>query len=261
MNQGKTTFSVFTKPWQVPLPELGQIVSNLGFAGIELPVRPEYQVEPENVEDLPRAAQILSDFGVKICSIAGPTDERTIAACAQAAVPIIRICVEIGEEGYLATEPRVQKAFDALVPLLEQYGVQIGIQNHCGHCIGSARGLRHLIEKYDPQHFAAVWDPAHCALDGEEPDLAVDILWSHLCMVNLKNAFWRRTNGPEAEYAKWESYWTTGRHGLASWPRVVEVLKQRDWHGVVCLCAEYSDAGTLDRSIANDLAFAKSLFT
>jgi sugar phosphate isomerase/epimerase len=122
-------------------------------------------------------------------------------------------------------------------------------------------GIRHLIENYDPKHIGAVWDAAHNALNGEEPELAIDIVWSHLCMVNLKNAFWLRTNGPEAEVVSWKPYWTTGRQGLASWPRVAAELKRRNYEGVVCLTAEYSDEGSVNRLIAEDIAFAKSLFT
>jgi len=98
-------------------------------------------------------------------------------------------------------------------------------------------------------------------LNGEDPELAADILWSHLCMVNLKNAYWQRTNGPEAEVAQWRHYWTTGRHGLAPWPRVAAELKRRGYRGVICLTAEYSDEASVDRLIAEDIAFAKSLLT
>jgi hypothetical protein len=79
-------------------------------------------------------------------------------------------------------------------------------------------------------------------------------------MVNLKNAFWRRENGPEAEYAEWKIYWTAGRQGLASWPRVAAELKRRNYSGIVCLTAEYSDERAVNRLIAEDIAFAKSLF-
>ena len=62
------TFSVFTKPWkETPVPELGKFVSGLGFDGIELPVRPGYQVEPVDVDrDLPLVTEQLADFGLKI---------------------------------------------------------------------------------------------------------------------------------------------------------------------------------------------------
>jgi sugar phosphate isomerase/epimerase len=261
MSETKVTYSVFTKPWKMPIGELGRHVRDLGVDGIELPVRPGFQVEPERVEkELPRAARQLAEYGLKITSVAGPTDEPTMAACAEAGIRVIRICVGIGPEGYLASEARLQKEYDALVPLLDRYGVTLGIQNHCDRCVCNAMGLRSLIGKYEPRHVGAVWDAAHNALNGEDPELAIDIVWSHLCMVNLKNAFWQRKNGPEAEHAQWRPYWTTGRHGLASWPRVAAELKKRGFNGCLCLTAEYSDEPAVKRLVAEDLAFAKSLF-
>lgn len=256
-------FSVFTKPWKTQsIAELGELVKGFGFDGIELPVRPGFQVEPENiVRDLPKAAKQLSALGAKIYSVAGPTDEATIVACAEAGVPVIRTMASISrEEGYLAGEARYQEQYDALVPLLEKHGVTIGVQNHCDWFVANAVGLRSLLGKYDPRHVAAVWDAAHEALNGCLPELAIDTIWSHLCMVNLKNAIWSRTNDPEAEYAEWTHYWTGGRHGLASWPRVVQELQGRGYEGVVCLTAEYSDQSSVERLTAEDIAFAKSLF-
>jgi len=256
------TFTVFTKPWKTPLPELARHIAGLGFDGVELPVRPGYPVQPENVaEELPRAARLLAERGLRIASIAGLAEERTIAACAEAGVPVIRICVGIRpEETYFEGEARLQRQFDVLVPALDRHGVTLGIQNHCGRDVCNAMGLHSLVGRYDPRHVAAVWDAAHNALQGEEPEPALDIVGSHLCMVNLKNAFWRRTNGPEAEAAAWRPYWTSARHGLASWPRVAASLKKRGYSGVVCLTAEYSDEDAVDRLAADDLAFARSLF-
>ncbi|MCC6444536.1 MAG: hypothetical protein IT210_13910 [Armatimonadetes bacterium] len=79
-------------------------------------------------------------------------------------------------------------------------------------------------------------------------------------MMNLKNAFWERVNGPEADHARWRHYWTTGRHGLAFWPCVAAELKKRNYTGVLCLIAEYSDHEAVGRLIAEDIAFARSLF-
>jgi hypothetical protein len=78
-------------------------------------------------------------------------------------------------------------------------------------------------------------------------------------MVNLKNALWQRIQGPEAEYAEWRHYWTSGRQGLCVWPRVVDELKSRAYRGVVCLTAEYSDRDSVERLIAEDMAFVRSL--
>ncbi len=256
------TFTVFTKPWTMPIPDLARHVAGLGFDGIELPVRPGYPVDPDNVTaELPRAAKTLGEHGVTIASIAGPTDGKTMAACAEAGVPVIRVCENIGpDETYLEGEARLQRQYDALVPVLDRYGVTLGVQNHCDRCVSNAMGLRSLIGKYDRKHVAAVWDAAHNALQGEDADLALDIVWDHLCMVNLKNAIRRLRTGPEAEVAEWSLYWTSGRHGIASWPKVAAELKRRAYAGVVCLTAEYDDHAAVDRLIAEDLAFARGLF-
>ena len=75
MGENGIEFSVFTKPWKtMTLAELGEFVHNLGFDGIEFPVREGYQVPPDRVEELSKAAEVLAQYGVKICSIAGPTD-------------------------------------------------------------------------------------------------------------------------------------------------------------------------------------------
>lgn len=258
-------FIVFTKPWKTPsLAELGAMVKKLGFDGIELPVRPGYPVNPENVRTaLPQAAMLLhGEFGLNIESVAGPTDEATIAACAEASVPVIRICPNLNSgESYTDGEKRVKRDFDGLVPLLEKYGVTLGIQNHSGRYVPvHAMGLSRLLAGYNPRHIAAVWDAAHNALEGEGPDMALDVVWPHLRMVNLKNGFKRLTSAPDAEAAQWKTQWTGGRQGVASWPRVASELKRRNWQGAICLTAEYSDPAAVDRLIAEDIAFARSLF-
>jgi sugar phosphate isomerase/epimerase len=256
-------YSVFSKPWKTQsLAELGELIRTLGYDGVEFPVRPGYQVEPENIlRDLPPAAKTLAEHGVQIYSVAGPTDEATIVACAEAGVPVIRTMARIAPgERYTEAEERYRREYGALLPLLEQHGVTIGVQNHCGRFVPHAVGLRDLLQGFDPRYVAAVWDAAHEALNGGLPDLALDAVWPHLCMVNLKNAFWQRSNGPEASHAEWRMYWTSGQHGLAVWPRVIDELKARGYEGVVCLTAEYSDQTLVERLAGEDLAYAKELF-
>ena len=259
----QVTFTVFNKPWKMPLPELARHIKALGFDGVELPVRPGYPVTPDNVaEELPNAVRILGDAGLRIGSIAGPTDEKTMAACAASDIPVIRVCVGMDEgEGYMDGEARLQREYDALAPLLAKHGVTLGIQNHVGgRSVCNAMCLRHLVEKYNPKQIGIVWDAGHTGLEGEQPEMALDIVWSHLCLVNLKSSFWRRSNGPEAETAEWEPYWTTGRQGRANWPRVAAELRRRAYGGTVCLTAEYSDEHSVDRLVAEDITFVRSLF-
>ncbi len=255
-------FSVFTKPWKTtPIPELGRKMRALGFDGIELPVRPGFQVQPEAIaRDLPMVQSQLRDCGLEILSMATMPTLEAIRVCGELGIPLIRVMADIGADGYAATERRLRDSYQALLPALRDAGVAIGVQNHSGRFVAHAVGLRDLLAQFDPRLVGAIWDVAHNVLNGEVLDLALEIVWPHLLMVNLKNAFWRRSNGPEAGSAEWDVFWTSGRHGLASWPTVATLLKQRGYAGPICLPAEYNDEPSVDRLIAEDIAFARSLF-
>ena len=256
-------FSVFTKAWKtVPLDRLGGLVRGMGFEGVELPVRPGFQVAPERAgRDLPAAARKLEAEGVAIRSVASAADEPTIMACADAGVPLLRIMAPIRtDESYAGAEERYRREFDALLPVLDRAGVTLGVQNHAGREVANAIGLRSLIGRYDPRHVAAVWDAGHEALAGNEPELAIDIIWPHLRVVNLKNAIWLQNAEAGAASAEWSAHWTAGRLGLSPWPRVAAELRRRGYAGTVCLTAEYSGAVSVERQAAEDLAFARTLF-
>lgn len=260
---GKISFSVFTKPWKdMSVIELAKFIKDLGFDGIEFPLRPGYQVEPANAEKgLPELVNQMNEYGLKITSVASTTDENVFAGCQAAGIPIIRIMAKIDPKlGYMASETNLRKELEQVLPLCQKYGIKVGVQHHYGKHVCNAMGLRHLIENFDPKYIGAIWDAAHASLCGEEPELGLDIVWSHICMVNLKNAFYHRASGPELEDVEWARYFTTGRQGFASWPRIADYLKKRDYEGVICLTAEYTAEDQVKRLIADDIAFAKSLF-
>jgi sugar phosphate isomerase/epimerase len=237
----------------------------LGFDLIELPVRPGFPCEPQDIErGLPQAVAQLKEDGVRVLNVTVDlplSDERLYAACAAAGITMNRVLFGRAGMTYWEAESSARQQLDAAVPLCERYGIQIGVQNHYGGSIPiNAMGLHNLVKDYDPRYVGAIWDPAHNALEGEEPEPALDIVQSHLCVVNLKNAYWRRTSGPEAEIAKWNVYWTSGRQGRASWSRVAAKLKQMRYAGPLCFSAEYTAEHDVDRLIVADLAFARSVF-
>lgn len=255
-------YSVFTKPWEsLPAEELAEKVAAFGFDAVEFPLRKGFQAEPDNAErDLPRLTAIFRDAGLSIASIAGETTERVFAACEASGVHVLRIMAGFDlEKGYFASEAEFRRQLDALLPFCEKYGVTVGVQNHYGPMVFNSMELRHLVEGYDRKHIAAIWDAAHSGLAGEEAEQGLDIIWDCLCMVNFKNAFWRRTNAPESPEAAWEPYFTTGRQGMASFPRIAAFLRRRGYSGVVCLPAEYTDEAFTDTLVGPELAYVRSL--
>lgn len=261
MNQ----LAVFVKPWKsLPLPQLARHVRSLGFDLIELPVRPGFPVEPQTIErDLPAAVKLLAEEGIRVLNVTADIaldDERLYSACAAAGISMNRVMFRHGDTDYWTAEAEARQKLDAALPFCERYAVQIGIQNHSRRFVPvNEMGAYNLLKDYDPRYVAAVWDPAHNALEGMDSDAALDIVAPYLCVVNLKNAYWRRVSGPEADIAEWQIYWTSGAQGRASWSRMVAKLKAIAYRGPICFSAEYSDEERVDELIVKDLAFAKSL--
>ena len=257
--------ALFVKPWRaLDLPQLARHVRKLGFDLIELPVRPGFPVEPKHIErDLPAAVKLLADEGVRVLNITAANaldDERLYAACAAAGIAMNRVMFPLGGKNYLDAEASARRRLDAALPLCQQYGVQIGVQNHSRAFVPvNAEGARSLLQGYDTQYVALVWDPAHQALQGMDSDAALEIAAPLLCVVNLKNAYWRRKSGPEAAEATWRIWWTAGAQGRASWRSVIAKLRDIDYTGPICFSAEYSDEARVDELIQQDLAYAKSL--
>lgn len=254
-------FTVFTKPWPaLPVTELIELVRDLGFDGVELPVRPAFQVEPATAEaELPKVAEAFRDAGLEIASVASGLDEAIFAACAEGGIPVIRIMAPVRQGDYLASVASLREQLEASLGLCERYGVTIGVQEHYGDFVSNAMGLRSLLAGFDPARVGAVWDAAHDALAGLAPETGLEVVWDQLVMANLKNAYYERTNGPEADRAAWRRHFTTGPHGLASWPRAIAELARRDYRGVICLTAEYDEPADVAALVRTDLEYARRL--
>lgn len=261
-NQTPFTYSVFTKPWKTQTAdELFALVKNMGFDGLEFPLRAGYQAEPENaLRDLTSLSKKAAGYGLTITSVAATTEESVFAACQAAGVPLIRIMFGANlEEGYMASEYKMKKEIEGFLPLCEKYGVQVGVQHHYGAMVSTSMELRHLLEGFDPKYVGAIWDAAHSGLAGEEPEQGLDIVWDYLMLVNLKTAFYMPKTGPEAERAVYDRHFTTGRYGLCDWERVLKFLKKKKYEGVLCLPAEYTDEEPVIRYATEDLRYVKEL--
>jgi sugar phosphate isomerase/epimerase len=244
-----------------PIPELAKLVAGLGFDGAEIPVRPGFQVTPDDVgKKLGELVTVFGDHGLKVVSIASSLEESIFAACAAAGVSMIRIMGPIERGAYLQSEEALRAQLRGAIPLCERYGVRIGVQEHYGDNVSDAFALRSLLQGLDDHWITAIWDAAHDALAGIDPETGLDVVWDRLAMVNLKNAYYERTNGPEAVAAEWQRHFTSGSQGLASWPRIAAELRRRDYSGPICLTAEYEEPADVARLCRQDLHYARELF-
>jgi len=266
----KNKIIVFTKPWkEQSIEDLALLVKDMGFDGVELPVRDGYQVTPKNItEEIMNAKAAFEKQGLFIGSVAGSLEEDTINAMGKAEIPILRVCIKIDmNRGYFESVKDTQDKINKLGPCLVKNNVKVGIQNHHGFMISSALSIHNLLDGIDPKYAGAVLDFAHCGLDGEPSEMALDIVKDNLLLINFKGAFKFRLNGPDEEEAKWQIHWATGRNSLYSWKEAVELLKKQNWQGNICMPAEYNHIGenspimgeeTIGRTV-KDLKFLKKL--
>lgn len=260
--ENKRQYSVFTKPWKTQsISTLAEIVSAFGANAIEYPLREGYQVDLSSPKDgLVSLCKELKKHDIAVTSVAADPSEEHFEACQAAGVPLIRIMKNFSiENGFWSGMDTAKKEIEKLLPLCEQYGVQIGIQHHYGTGIFNSMEMYWLVKDFDPQYVGAIWDAAHSALSGEDPRQGLDIVWDHLCLVNFKTAYYRMNSGPEAIPAVFEPYFTTAHYGNTSWETIVSYLAKRRYQGVFCMPAEYTNIGKTEELFKQDITYLQSL--
>ncbi len=261
--------SVFTKPWspeKYSISDIAGRIKSLGADGIELPLRPGFHVSPENIEKkLPDALNVMSDFGLKIFSAAGEINEHVIRVLGMNGIRMLRIMLFIDmKKAYVKSLDDYKRRIDAVIPALEESGVSLGIQNHCDYFVGSAAALMSFMESYDKRHVNVVLDCAHCSIAGEPADMALDIVWPKLGMINLKSAYKKRVNASDSEEAEYVTEWTDCHNSSFSWKKHINDLKSRNYGGIYCLHGEYGSRVHLQgdavlENLGKDMAYLKKL--
>ncbi|MDG2166616.1 MAG: TIM barrel protein [Opitutales bacterium] len=271
MTSSQTTppITVFTKPWQhLDISALADLIADLGFNGIELPVRPGFQVEPDTIQDtLGNAVKVFKDRGLSIYSVAGDLDVKTARACAAAGVPVLRTMLKITpEKTYHEHVDAFRKQCQEIGDVLEGSETTIGLQNHCDEFVTSSIGMMQAIEGLSTDMATAVLDVGHTGLDGELEEIAIDIAWSRLSLVNLKNAIRYPDGKDEFGATIWKRTWVPGREGYTSWNKVIAELGRRSYSLPICITCEYKDEERRGLSgndvippLKDDLAFLQEL--
>jgi len=253
--------SVFTKPWKnITAEELAEHVLKLGFNAIEFPLRAGYQAEPQNaVRDFPKFAGIIKCHGITITSVASDLTEPVFEACAIAGVQLLRIMADIDlKMNYFRSEIEWCRKLYNVLPYCEKYGVKVGIQQHSGAFIFTSMELLRLLEKLDKKYIGAIWDAAHSAIGYENPEIAINLLWEYLVLVNFKNAYVKRVSDNPATFYP---YFTTGPDGVSDWKRCIDCLFKKGYDDVICMPAEYTDTENVDKYKTEDLAYLKNIIT
>ncbi|MFC2129288.1 sugar phosphate isomerase/epimerase family protein [Bacteroidota bacterium] len=252
---------IFSKHLQfLDYKETGEIAAKLGFAGVDLTVRPDGHVLPENVKnDLPRAVKTIQDAGSR-CELI-TTNVESIHVSVD--VNVIRTAAMLGIKYYRSnwfSFPEDQSMPEALENYSQQIKELSELNRECGiiGCYQNIKGIKvgssfwevkKILERADPAFFGSEFDIRHATLEGANSwENAVRLLHPHIKTIVIKDFKWGMIDG------KWEAINTPVGEGMVNFTRYFSLLKQYGIAPPVTLHIEYPIGGAEhgDRELSID---------
>lgn len=250
---GPYTFCTFTKPVQhLGYEETARAIARLGFDGVEAPVRPKGQVEPERVEDdLPRFIAALRAEGLEMTVLTSGINE---VSAAQRTEAVLRTAAGLGVKRFrllyykydlarpiIPQLDEIRPRLRDLVALCREIGIKPIYQNHSGRDYFGATvwDLAEVMGEFDPKDAGVAYDIGHSTIEGSKCwPLHWALVRNHVDTVYIKEPHWGADQRP-----------VVGPLGEGGVDRgFYETLKASGFAGPVSLHVEYFDAG--DRSAA-----------
>lgn len=241
---------IFSKHLQfLPYRTVGEKAAELGFAGVDLTVRPNGHVEPENVaEKLPEAVEEIRKGGsvCKLITTAVESAEKAedlavLQAASKAGVQSYRCNWfeynpdQTMEESLLFYQKQVR----ALSELNRSLNLVGCYQNHAGTAIGSSIWeVKKILETALPDHFGSQFDIRHATVEGglSWPN-SLRLIHPYIRTIVLKDFKWAKVKG------KWVTENVPIGEGMIDFKKYFALLKQYKIRVPVCLHMEYALGG------------------
>lgn len=258
---------LFSKHLQfLNIKEAGQIAAEIGFAGLDLTVRPKGHILPENVErDLPAAIRDIKESGIScemitttISDIANPLDSNIIRVAGSEGVKFYRSnWFKFREELSLESSlDYYRKKVQELGELNKIHNLIGCYQNHSGTKVGaSIWEVKKILETADPEFFGAQYDIRHAVVEGGRSwSNGVKLIKDQIKNIVVKDFVWGKVNG------KWKIVNVPIGEGMVDFDAYFKLLKSFGLKPPVSLHLEYPLGGaekgryeiTVDKKVVFD---------
>lgn len=243
-NTSKQPICVFTKPFNsLSFEELADRIAELGFDGIEAPIRPGGHIEPKKVADeLPRLVEALAKRNLKITVMTSDINDPDSALNEK----VLSVASDLGIERYRMKyfnydlkrpiEEQLKEwrpKFVDLAAMNKELGITAVYQNHAGNKnLGAALwDLPIVLRGISPKEIGIAYDIRHASIEGGMSwPITFQRILPHLDTVYVKDAKWigrKATNVPLGE-------------GIVD-PKFFKMLKAAKFEGPISLHEEYLD--------------------
>ena len=251
---------------------LGRALKGLGFAGVDLTVRPGGHVEPARVaSDLPPFVGRLRQEGLDVPMITTALLAETDPAARPTLETAARLNIPYFKPGYYRYQfADVRQEVDdaarqlrGLAALSARIGIQVGYHNHAGYIGGPIWDFAATIDSLDPKWAGYYFDVRHAVVEGGDAGwrTAFHRAAPRLKMISLKDFFWEKTADG------WRQRHCPMGQGMVDWKTFFAMLSRSGFHGPVSLHIEYDIPGPTEsaredntlQAAARDFAFVNAL--
>jgi sugar phosphate isomerase/epimerase len=249
---------------------LARAVKSLGFAGVDLTVRPGGHIAPERAAaELPGFLQALRGEGLAVPMIT----TALVSGSEPTARPILETAgahqVSFFKPGYYRYRFQdVRREIDAaaaelrgLAALAGRCGVQLGYHNHAGYIGGPVWDVVPVMDSLDPRWAGYYFDVRHAVVEGGDGGwrAALNRVAPRLKMVATKDFYWEKAP------SGWRQRNCPLGEGMVDWKAFFAALAHAGFQGPVSLHLEYDLPGETPAAqqestllaAARDLAFLK----
>lgn len=241
---------IFSKHLQfLDYKSLGEMAAEMGFAGVDLTVRPNGHVLPKNVSsDLPKAVEAIRKSGAScemittiIESIKNPLDLAVLESAAAANISYYR-------SNWLKYKDDLSMQASLLfyqdkIKKLGEFNQKVGLvgcyQNHAGTYIGASYWeIQKLLTTVNPDFFGVQFDVRHAMVEGGNSWVnGLKLLHENIKVIVLKDYKWEKVNG------KWTIVNTPIGEGMVDFDAYFKLLKKYQLKPPVSLHLEYDLGG------------------
>jgi sugar phosphate isomerase/epimerase len=248
---------------QIEYPELGDIVRQMGFDGVDLTIRPGGHVEPNlaNV-DLVRAFEVMNGDGLAIpvitTAITSPMDRTAVPVIALAGMSGAKF-FRPGDWTYgnspnpMSRLAEVQRDLAGLMTIGRQYTAAAAVHNGTGETVGaSIWDVQRILDPLDPAWSGYYFDigNATATAGGGTWEVALRLTLPRLKCVSIQDFIWEKQND------QWKMTKVPLGQGMVEWPKFFQMLARANFTGPITLEVGYT-ARDMPAALVRDLMFAR----
>jgi L-ribulose-5-phosphate 3-epimerase len=231
--------------------ELGEVVAELGFDGVDLTVRPGGHVLPENVKkDLPKAVKALRRTGsevpmitTKINDADDPLSEQILGVAADSGIPYYRMGNYNFDHKLSVFENLdiYRRELEKLEKLNRKYNIRGGYQNHSGPwgmVGGAVWDLHYMLKDLNPEYIGIQYDIAHATAEGGFSwEVVLEVIAPWINSLAIKDFVWEKREN------RWRTKWVPLGEGMVNFEKYLTAIDSIISSVPITLHYEYSLGG------------------